>query len=528
MASKDKKDPAWLHCQLIDGSMVCNYCKKEVGGGGIHRIKQHLANARGNIKPCLEVPDELKAEMMGLLEGYQADKAKNRKVQKEVGRNSGGIRTRFDSDPQDRMPSFEESSAFPIPGRDPYTNPREEVEHVGGSGAGASGSKRPRGNLDSFFLPRTTPGSQPTIDAKWKKIEREAAWECIARWWYDADIPFNVARSVYYQLMLDVVASCGSGFKGPGYEDIRGNLLKNEVERVKEYLTEFKESWSKTGCTIMSDGWTDQGSRTILNFLIACPKGTMFLKSVDASDQVKDANLLFRLLDEVVEEVGVQNVVQVITDNAANYVAAGKMLEEKHCTIWWTPCAAHCLDLMLEDIGKIEWVKKTVEQGKSITRYIYNHSWVLNLMRKNIDGRELVKSAITRFATNFLTLQSMIDQKANLRKMFSCDEWNASQWSKKVEAKEIVEKVFEKSFWKRAEEIVLFSAPLVKVLRMVDGDKPAMGFVYEAMDQAKEAIKEAYQGKRQKYLPLWRIIDERWNKQLHRPLHVVGYYLNPR
>jgi hypothetical protein len=42
--------------------------------------------------------------------------------------------------------------------------------------------------------------------------------------------------------MLDAVASCGSGFKGLGYEDIRGNLLKNEVERVKEYLTEFKES----------------------------------------------------------------------------------------------------------------------------------------------------------------------------------------------------------------------------------------------------------------------------------------------
>jgi hypothetical protein len=83
----------------------------------------------------------------------------------------------------------------------------------------------------------------------------------------------------------------------------------------------------------MSDGWTDQRSHTILNFLIACPKGTMFFKLVDASDQVKDANLLFRLLDEVVEEVGVQNVVQVITDNAANYVATGRMLEEKHCTI---------------------------------------------------------------------------------------------------------------------------------------------------------------------------------------------------
>jgi hypothetical protein len=35
MAPKDKKDPTWLHCQLIDGSMVCNYCQKEVGVGGV-------------------------------------------------------------------------------------------------------------------------------------------------------------------------------------------------------------------------------------------------------------------------------------------------------------------------------------------------------------------------------------------------------------------------------------------------------------------------------------------------------------
>jgi len=181
-----------------------------------------------------------------------------------------------------------------------------------------------------------------------------------------------------------------------------------------------------------------------------------------------------------------------------------------------------------EDIGKIEWVRKCVEQAKSITRYIYNHSWVLTLMRKCTGGKELVRPAIARFATNFLTLQSLIEQKANLRKMFSCDEWNASQWSKKADGKDIVDKVYEKAFWKKAEEIVLFSQPLVKVLRMVDGDKAAMGFIYEAMDQAKEAIKEAYEGKRQKYLPMWKIIDERWNKQLYRPLHAAGYYLNPR
>ena len=54
---------------------------------------------------------------------------------------------------------------------------------------------------------------------------------------------------------------------------------------------------------------------------------------MDAFDQVKDAHLLFRLLDDVVEEVGVQNVVQVVINNASNYVATGRLLEDKHPTI---------------------------------------------------------------------------------------------------------------------------------------------------------------------------------------------------
>ncbi|TXG61019.1 hypothetical protein EZV62_012382 [Acer yangbiense] len=45
------------------------------------------------------------------------------------------------------------------------------------------------------------------------------------------------------------------------------------------------------------------------NFLVNNLKGTMFLKSIDASDAIKDATLLFNLLDSVVEEVGEDLVV---------------------------------------------------------------------------------------------------------------------------------------------------------------------------------------------------------------------------
>lgn len=77
----------------------------------------------------------------------------------------------------------------------------------------------------------------------------------------------------------------------------------------------------------MSDGWRDSVvQKGIINFLVNSPKGSVFLKSVDVSEVVKDANLLFNMLDQVVDEVGESNIVQVVTDNASNYIKAGMFI----------------------------------------------------------------------------------------------------------------------------------------------------------------------------------------------------------
>jgi len=68
---------------------------------------------------------------------------------------------------------------------------------------------------------------------------------------------------------------------------------------------------------------------------------------------VKDAQLLCELLDNFIQEIGLQHVVQIITDNATNYVVAGRLLMQRYASLYWTPCAAHCIDLMLEDMGKL-------------------------------------------------------------------------------------------------------------------------------------------------------------------------------
>ncbi|KAL6332590.1 hypothetical protein AAG906_009012 [Vitis piasezkii] len=49
-------------------------------------------------------------------------------------------------------------------------------------------------------------------------------------------------------------------------------------------------------------------------------------------------------------------------------------------------------------------IKRTLERVISLNRYIYNSSRLLNMMRRFIGQRELLRPAKTRFATTFITL----------------------------------------------------------------------------------------------------------------------------
>jgi hypothetical protein len=134
--------------------------------------------------------------------------------------------------------------------------------------------------------------------------------------------------------MFEVVAIVGSGYRGPSYQDLRGRLLQGEKTDYTERLAQLRETWKTTRCTMMSNGWTDGKGRSILKFLVNCPKGTMFIKSVDAGAYTKYAQLLCELLDGFIREIGPQYVIQVIMDNVSNYVVVGRMLMERYPSLY--------------------------------------------------------------------------------------------------------------------------------------------------------------------------------------------------
>ena len=74
-------DPSWAHCIKVPGKRnqnICLYCNKQ--GGGITRLKQHLAKILGDIGNCSKVPSDVQWHMKQLLDDLKKEQAKKKET----------------------------------------------------------------------------------------------------------------------------------------------------------------------------------------------------------------------------------------------------------------------------------------------------------------------------------------------------------------------------------------------------------------------------------------------------------------
>lgn len=66
---------------------------------------------------------------------------------------------------------------------------------------------------------------------------------------------------------------------------------------------------------------------------------------------------IYSLINKVVDSVREENIVQIRTDYGSNFKIAARMLMEKRTKLFWTPFASHCINLIMEEIGRKKWLQ---------------------------------------------------------------------------------------------------------------------------------------------------------------------------
>ena len=180
-------------------------------------------------------------------------------------------------------------------------------------------------------------------------------------------------------------------------------------------------------------------------------------------------------------------MVQVVTDNASNCRRMGRLLKEEFPTIVWTPCASHCLDLLMEDVGKLKWVKKVVRQAKSIVTFFTVKVKVLAMFREH-SSLELKKPSSTRFAYMWLLMERLYEVKSVLRQMVVSTLWNDWEEHEDEDARAMQRLCLREEFWQSVRMIVIAITPFYRVLRMTDCEGSTMGLLVHFFRAALEEV----------------------------------------
>jgi hypothetical protein len=249
----------------------------------------------------------------------------------------------------------------------------------------------------------------------------------------------------------------------------------------------------KYGVTICSDGWENVTHRPLMNVMLACTSGEVFLGSVDMTGERKDAVYVASRVRDYIEAVGGQNVVQVCTDNVANMRLAGTMLIRDFPHIYWQGCSAHVLDLLLEDWGGQVWVAKMVKKAKSIVKFIRMHHIPLAIFRRHSPDLMLKLPVETRFATMFLMIERLVKVKEAVESTVHDPEWNEFRRTlqgngPKRKADGVRRRVRKDEFWRRCVNFVHMVEPVLIALREFDGKKPAMGKAWIVMKKVEKHV----------------------------------------
>ncbi|KAH7543961.1 hypothetical protein JRO89_XS15G0072000 [Xanthoceras sorbifolium] len=174
--------------------------------------------------------------------------------------------------------------------------------------------------------PKKRKGMEGLLEKAFNNNAREELDNEIARIFYTGGLSFHFAINPHYvRAFTKAYNNTIAGYVPPGYNTLRTTLLQKEKTNIERMLGPIKSSWKDKGWTNVLEGCQLEG-------------------------EYKDKHFITNLLIESIREIGPQNVVQVITDNAAACKAAGLLVEAKFQHIFWTLCVVHTLNLALKNI----------------------------------------------------------------------------------------------------------------------------------------------------------------------------------
>jgi Protein of unknown function (DUF 659)/hAT family C-terminal dimerisation region len=212
------------------------------------------------------------------------------------------------------------------------------------------------------------------------------------------------------QSALRAVALVGAAYKPPSRWVAGGRLAKLVRVKVEEQMREASARAELGGVTLCSDGITSEQNRPIINVVFVGGGEVEFLEARDCSGKVKDGEFLTKeiIIPAIMGRKDPFSVVQVVMDNATR--SSWPIIQAACPWVVCTPCWPHCLDLLLEDIGKLPFFRFILKDVNRLRMFLRNKGMALHVYR-TYATHAIASPGATRFRSLLIMLSSLLRMK---------------------------------------------------------------------------------------------------------------------
>ncbi|EGZ06574.1 hypothetical protein PHYSODRAFT_532090 [Phytophthora sojae] len=179
-------------------------------------------------------------------------------------------------------------------------------------------------------------------------------------------------------------------------------------------------------------------------------------------------------------------------------------------------CRAHTINLLLQDVSKLEDVQQTVTGAETITAYFMKRPQLLARFKEeklslalddstNASGRSFSVSVPTRWYSSYQSLVNVIRNKEAVICVFNDDEFMEADKGAKRRRRQPAPVVPTTTSRKR--KVIRLLSPIIKKLGLLESDRCCIFLVYWAF-------------------PISSLVEARWNFA-HTEAMGIAYYLDP-
>lgn len=220
------------------------------------------------------------------------------------------------------------------------------------------------------------------------------------------------------------------------------------------------------------------------------------------------------------------------------------IVEDEFPWISTLPCQPHVISLLMKDIAKADEVTNVIEEEATVVQWFSNHHFPLAKLREVVQqklgkAKELIKAAATRFGTNTLVGERLLELKSSLQATVVDDEYVAQNYKDKGNTEEetaagrvvrsnkgaTTKKLVldDGGFWERVKTHVKSTLPIFKMLRRFDTGSPTLGKLYSSWFELGEHLKSIDSSYRNLAIEKH---EYRWAYG-HAPIAAAAYVLDP-